>query len=143
MLFLPTILDEARSSPSTSAAKFLELFDAGLSNCNEHLVRPNERKDNHNVVMFSSFIAEQSERLFIHLLLTLGSFTTELDLFRRSNDMRVCLPSAGFDTNSVQSTLIKITKRFIIEQAQFIPGSTRTFDRNVIACYKLVRGFTL
>ena len=47
--------------------------------------------------------------------------------------------NAGFDI-SVQSTLFNFTKRCIIEQAQFIPGSTRSFYRNVIACYELDRG---
>ena len=70
-VYVPIILEEARTTSSTSGKKFLELFDVGLSNCNEHLVRHKERKDNHNVVMFSSFIAEQCERLFNHLLLTL------------------------------------------------------------------------
>ena len=82
--YVPITL-EARSS-STSGEKFLELFDTGLSNCNAHLVRHNEWEDNQNVVVFSSFIAEKSERFFIHLLLTLGNFTTELDSRTRTNE---------------------------------------------------------
>ena len=61
-VYVPIISEEARSS-STSGKKILELFDVGLSNC--------EIKSGK---IISSFIAEQSECLFIHLLLTLLEF---------------------------------------------------------------------
>ena len=135
---LSRVLTEANRSTHISAGKFIELFGCGITETNHHLLHHTEETDNRNVVMFSSFIAEQRERLFVHLMLSLGNFETEIDLFSNSTNMIECLQNAGFDTTNSKLTANIITKRFVLEQAQFIPGSTRTFDRNVLACHKLI-----
>ena len=98
-------------------------------------ISSNDNRD--AVVVFSSILTEQSSRFLVHLLLSLGTYVCEYDLFSVSI-IKEAFEKAGFDIAAVDTTVLALTKRYVVEQAQFVPGSTRMFDKNVCRAFKLL-----
>ena len=93
------------------------------------------------VVFFSKIYPADAGKFFVHLLLSMGQFETELDLFS-CNNLLDCFKKAGLWTNTTtRENIVNITRKYILEQAQFLPGSTRMFDKNVVQCFHLLTDF--
>lgn len=92
------------------------------------------------VVVFSSTTPQKPGKFLIHLLLSMGEYTTEFDLFHVPT-LRDSFVNAGFISNDVDTDLLHLCRRYVLEQAQFVPGSTRVFDRNVTGCFNVLKEF--
>ena len=96
---------------------------------------------------FSSIQRQQMRTLFIHpnylqlqdlpiivyVLLSLGTYSNELQLFNSSNLLDLfrqaqLLLSRDHNVQPSIEDVCHITRRYILEQLLFIPGGTKTFD---------------
>ncbi|KAF4650828.1 hypothetical protein FOL47_000836 [Perkinsus chesapeaki] len=85
------------------------------------------------VVVFSSALPHHGHKFLVHLLLTLGRFETELDLFDVA-DLKVSFERAGLVKNAQAVTdreINKMMRRYILEQVLYTPGGSRNFDRDI------------
>ena len=126
-------------SNHVSAAMLKQTFD-NQSNF-ENLVSSNTDQKSNVVVYFSKVFPSEGSKFLIHLLLSMGHFETEFDLFNCTNLKESFIKSGLLSTETLSETALTLTKRYILEQAQFLPGSTRMFDRNVVQCYQVLHEF--
>ena len=104
----------------------------------EPFTSPNDDTRSNAVVYFSKIYPSDGGKFLVHLLLSMGSFETELDLFS-CNSLWDCFKKAGLWTKSTtKENILNITRKYIIEQAQYLPGSTRMFDKNVVQCFEVL-----
>ena len=95
-------------------------------------------------VVFSNVLPRDSSNFVIHILLTLGSYTTELDLFSNSSIINafhiagLCQSTSGCDNLEV----LQITRRFLLEQLIFYPGSSSLLDRFLCVAHSSLSGAT-
>ena len=95
-------------------------------------------------VVFSNVLPRDSSNFIIHILLTLGSYTTELDLFANSSIIQafhtagLCQSISGCDNSEVS----QITRRFLLEQLLFYPGSSSLLDRFLCVAHNYLSGAT-
>jgi len=86
----------------------------------------------------------QSSRFLIHLLLSLGTYSNEVELFNVSSIVE-SFRNAQLLSNDTPGNLptiddvYNITKRYIAEQLFFIPSGTKTFDRYAVAGFQSIR----
>ena len=95
--------------------------------------------------LYSVVRPTQGSRFLIFLLLSMGKFNNEGELFCGTS-MNAFFSNAGLlpDRESVTEADIQLlTKRFILEQLLFVPGGTMAFDRMSVAAYNLIRSALL
>ena len=93
------------------------------------------------VVYFSKIYPSDAGKFLIHLLLSMGDFETELDLFSCTSLLDSFKKAGLWTESSVRQNIIKLTKKYILEEAQFLPGSTRMFNKNVVQCFQTLTEF--
>ena len=93
-----------------------------------------------DVVYFSKIYPSDASRFLIHFLLSMGSFETELDLFDCVN-LKECFQRSGLSQCNVHQNVLFLVKMYILEQAQFLPGPTRMFDRNIAQYFTIFTVF--
>jgi len=90
----------------------------------------------------------QTNRFLIHLLLSLGSYSNESELFNVTSiieSFKNAKLTGNFSSNgeSTMNDVLYITKKYIEEQLFFVPSGTRTFDRYTIASFQVIKGALL
>ena len=91
------------------------------------------------VVYFTKTYPSNPTKFLIHLLLSMGNFDTEIDLFESENLFQSFQKAGLWQPDlSPEQNVVEITRKYILEEAQFLPGSTRTFDKNVVQCYNVM-----
>ena len=93
------------------------------------------------VVYFSKIYPSDAGKFLIHLLLSMGEFETELDLFNCTSLLDSFKKAGLWSESSVRQNILKLTKKYILEEAQFLPGSTRMFNKNVVQCFQTLTEF--
>jgi predicted GIY-YIG superfamily endonuclease len=91
--------------------------------------------------LFNVVKPTQANRFLIHLLLSMGSFDNEGQLYQ-GNCMKHFFFNAGLIPNRTSASeieVIAITKKFVMEQLLFVPGGTMMFDRYCLAAYEAIR----
>lgn len=92
------------------------------------------------IIVLSPIKPTQTNRFLIHLLLSLGYYCNEGELFNTTSIIQSFKNASLISSTSPTSDdVIRITKRYIEEQLFFIPSGTRTFDRYAIAAYQAVK----
>ncbi len=89
----------------------------------------------------------QTNRFLIHLLLSMGSYSNEAELFARGS-MKNCFKRAKLLPNEQQEVITiedikKLVKRFILTQLLFIPSGTRDFDCKCIEAFNSCKSILL
>jgi hypothetical protein len=82
----------------------------------------------------------QASRFLIHVLLSMGKFNNEGDLFAGST-MTQFFRNAELvpRTRAVnESDVIHLARRFITEQLLYVPGGTMVFDKCCVAAYEVL-----
>jgi AAA domain len=90
------------------------------------------------VVWYNSVKPTQPNRWLIHLLLSMGEFDNEMNLLGYG-DMVDCFVRAkllGPSSETHESDVRVLTKRYIVEQLVFLPGGSRQFDKHVVAAHQ-------
>jgi hypothetical protein len=90
------------------------------------------------VVWFNSIKPTQANRWLIHIILSMGEFDNEMNLFGHGT-LRECFIQAKLlhpDRVNWESSIENIARRYILEQLVYLPGGSKQFDRNVVAAYQ-------
>ena len=93
------------------------------------------------VVWFSSIKPSHGSRWLLHLLISMGEFENEYNLYCKGN-MKACFVSCKLLSSNYENhenDIKSLTKRYVLEQLNYIPGGSKQFDRNVIAAYQNLR----
>ena len=88
-------------------------------------------------VVFSTIVPRNSSNFLIHLLLSLGQFTTEMDLFSHLS-LKSAFAYAGLIRSSDGASdceILQICRHFIMSQLRFYPGSATILERYTLASY--------
>jgi predicted GIY-YIG superfamily endonuclease len=93
------------------------------------------------VVWFSSIKPSHGTRWLLHLLISMGEFENEYNLYCKSNIIS-CFISCKLISENYENhdnDIKHLAKRYILEQLNYIPGGSKQFDRNVVAAYQTLR----
>ena len=92
-------------------------------------------------VVLSNVVPRNTTNFLTHILLSLGEYVTELDIFSQSN-----MKSAFFEASLARSHLgcedsevIDVVRRFVLEQLRYYPGSSTLLDRFVTSAYLCIQ----
>lgn len=93
------------------------------------------------IIWFSSIKPSHGTRWLLHLLISMGEFENEYNLYCKPN-IKECFISCKLlssNYNNHANDIKNLTKRYILEQLNFIPGGSKQFDRNIIAAYQTLQ----
>ena len=96
-------------------------------------------------VVFSKVTPKNASKFLLHLLYTMGSFDTELDLFA-STSLRQCFVDAGIlhSTSSfTQSDADDLLTRYITEELKFLPGGNTAFSNRLVLAAQSIENLVL
>ena len=133
-------LDILNNSSNNSALQLKAVFTSQLTlDC---LISPNDDSRSNAVIYYSKIFPSDPAKFLIHLLLSMGRFQTEFDLFNCRSLKESYVISGLYDvTRTIETNVINLTRRYILQQAQYLPGSTRMFDRNVKQCHQVLNEY--
>ena len=96
------------------------------------------------IAWFRPVRPDMTDKFLIHLLLSLGSFKTEYELFENANILTCFQESKLFtcseDSEDQEKSLNSIMEKYVRLHLLYQPGSTAAFDRQLVAAYKTLRG---
>jgi len=86
---------------------------------------------------------KQATRFLIHILLSMGSFSNEGELFSGATPTKwfrnaKLLPGQN-DDPVTEEDILNLTKKVILEQLLFMPNGTRSFDNACVSAYQAFR----
>lgn len=95
--------------------------------------------------LFNVVRPTQANRFLIHILLSMGKFTSEAHLFQGQNmiDFFRNASLISLVDSPTESDVNKIVKHFILHQLLYVPGGTLKFDRYCVAAYDTVKNALL
>ena len=100
-----------------------------------------QKKVHQTQVVLSNVVPRNTTNFLTHILLSLGEYVTELDIFSQSN-----MKSAFFEASLASSPLgcedseiIDVVRRFVLEQLRYYPGSSTLLDRFVTSAYLCIQ----
>ena len=87
------------------------------------------------VIWFSNIKPNCPHKFLLHVLLSLGYYDNEVDLYH-SGSLRSAYVHAGlYDPSEPQTSLNLLTKRYTTEQLCHLPGGVKEFDRLLCAAH--------
>ena len=95
--------------------------------------------------LFNVVKPTETNRFLIHLLLSMGHFNNEAELFQ-GNSMRQFFFNAGLipsPENVREEDILNLTRRFIMEQLLFVPGGTYPFGKYSVMAYRAINNALL
>ena len=95
--------------------------------------------------LFNVVKPTETNRFLIHVLLSMGHFNNEAELFQ-GNSMRNFFFNAGLipsADNVTEEEIDNLTRRFIMEQLLFVPGGTYSFDKYSVMAYNAIQNALL
>ena len=96
-------------------------------------------------VVFSKVYTKNNFKFLLHLLYTMGSFETELDLFS-SSSLRSCFVTAGFIAQKAHYDITDshhLLKRYTLEQLIYIPGGNVSFSSRLVFAAEAIQDLVL
>ena len=94
-------------------------------------------------VVTSNILPSSPPRFLIHLVLSMGQFETELDLFNCSTLQEVFRKSEILPLQPTEQSLKIVMKKYILDQLMFLPGGVHIFDRNCEQAWQILKTFFL
>ena len=97
------------------------------------------------LALFNVAKPTQGNRFLIHVLLSMGKFNNEGELFAGTTMTKFFQNAQLLPINLpvTEEDVQHITRRFITEQLLFVPGGTMAFDRYCVAAYELLHATLL
>ena len=91
------------------------------------------------LVVYSNIKPTQMHRFVLHVLLSMGEFNNELELFS-VGDLRESFKVAGLvNFQHLDRSIHALLRRYVLEQLIYIPGGTQMFDRLLIAANSVLQ----
>lgn len=92
------------------------------------------------IVFFWNINPTQNNLFVIHIVLSLGNFTNEYDLFGNSHDIHSVFTTAcRIDPSNLEGSTNWLVHHYICEQLVYMPGGTCVFDQLCIAADMVLR----
>ncbi|KAF4650251.1 hypothetical protein FOL47_001334, partial [Perkinsus chesapeaki] len=98
-----------------------------------------------HVAVLSNPLPRYADRFLLHIVLSLGNFHTEVDLFA-VNHLRQSFQLAGLvqdSNNPTEQEVYTILRRYILSQLLYLPGGTTSFDKHLIDARDALRSLLL
>ena len=91
------------------------------------------------IVVFSQVFPKSGLKFLLHLLFSMGSFQTEIDLFS-STSLRECFIRAKVLPEGACQEVhaLELLKRYVREQLIFLPGGNISFSNRLVAAYDAI-----
>ena len=87
-------------------------------------------------IVFSNIKPTRPQPFLLHVALSLGMFSNEVELFGDSTDVRDIFEHAGlFNPLDAEASTKQTIRRYIVEQLVHLPGGTKMFDRLCVSAY--------
>jgi len=95
--------------------------------------------------LFNVVKPTEANRFLIHILLSMGTFKTEGHLFQghRMTDFFKNASLISLHDEPDEADVIRIVKKFVMEQLLYVPGGTLMFDRYCVAAYDTIKSALL
>ena len=90
------------------------------------------------VPVFSNIKPTTPHRFLIHVLLSMGDFQNELELWEEGTIQRAFLKARLISNNDQEASVRALVKKYVMEQLLFMPGGTQMFDRLCIAAHSVL-----
>jgi predicted GIY-YIG superfamily endonuclease len=90
------------------------------------------------VPVFSNIKPTTPHRFLIHVLLSMGEFQNELELWEEGTIQRAFLKARLISNNDQEASVRALVKKYVMEQLLFMPGGTQMFDRLCIAAHSVL-----
>jgi len=81
------------------------------------------------IPVYSNIKPSHPETFLFHVLLSMGEFDNEIQLFGRRDIRDVFVCAKLLDTGDVQGSIKRVLHQYVTEQLVYMPGGTRMFDR--------------
>ena len=92
------------------------------------------------IVVFLNIKPTQTNIFLIHIVLSLGNFMNEYDLFGNSHDIRSAfITSRLINPSDLEGSTNQLVHHYICEQLVYMPGGTCVFDQLCIAADVVLR----
>ena len=113
----------------------------------ENLLFDDDDKDHLPITVFSYIAPTMNTSFLLHVLLSMGRFETEVDIFLHPT-MKDCFRYCGLigdsdDEESLQEYVNDLTKKFIVDQMQYFPNSKKVIDFWIITTYELFKSIII
>ena len=94
-------------------------------------------------VVTSNILPSNPSRFLIHLILSMGHFETELDLFKCATLLDVFRKAEllSKQENMDMANLKAIMRKYILQQLMFLPGGVHIFDRHCEQSWQILQSF--
>ena len=90
------------------------------------------------VVWYDTVRPTRVDRFLIHILLSMGHFVDEYDLFAVPTLRHAFVKARLLDLDNPRLSAISLVREYILSQHVALPCGTRTFDRYLVAAYNSV-----
>jgi hypothetical protein len=119
-----------------------ERESAYLIHINDNILERGTEHEHLPVTVYSFTKSTMGIHFIVHILLSMGSFKTELDLFMQAS-LRECLRHAKLigpsnEPSDLQRYSNELTKKFIIEQLVYFPNCFRVLASWITTCGELL-----
>ena len=99
------------------------------------------------VYWFRTVKATESDNFLYHLLLSLGHFSTELELLSQGSMVQSFIHARLFteskDPAVKEKSAIALIRKYVNSQLVHLPSGTRTYDQQLVAATRVIRGLLL
>jgi hypothetical protein len=90
------------------------------------------------IPVFSNIKPTQPHRFLIHVLLSMGDFSNELELWEQGNIKDAFVKARLISDLHLEDSIKDLVRRYVMEQLLFVPGGTQMFDRLCVAAHSVL-----
>jgi len=126
-----------RMSDAPSSRRLTEEWTA----MKERFICTNSKGRSLPVTWYNSVRPTQPNRFLYHVLLSMGEFDNELNLFAGTS-IKECFVRARLvdeRPDFIEQSIDDLTRRYVLEQLVFLPGGSQQFDRFLVAAHGTLR----
>ena len=95
------------------------------------------------IPVYSNIKPMQPHRFLVHVLLSMGDFRNELELWEQGNIREAFVKARLICEADIEEDVKKLVRRYIMEQLLFTPGGTQMFDRLCVAAHSVLTSVLL
>jgi predicted GIY-YIG superfamily endonuclease len=95
------------------------------------------------IPVYSNIKPTQPHRFLIHVLLSMGDFSNELELWEQGSIREAFLKARLICEADLEGSVKKLVRKYIMEQLLFMPGGTQMFDRLCVAAHSVLSSVLL
>jgi predicted GIY-YIG superfamily endonuclease len=90
------------------------------------------------IPVYSNIKPTQPHRFLIHVLLSMGDFSNELELWEQGSIKEAFVKARLIRDVNLEETIRSLVRRYVMEQLLFTPGGTQMFDQLCVAAHSVL-----